>query len=173
MSLPDSLKDRYLTIVDPSRGPANAEVSAQSREQFFIMAIEIWQESPLFGVGPRGFAYASGTGVQSHSLYAETLSELGILGAIALAVLISGLFGNLREAKSLFQQSAQNSDDRFCFLTVNATWIATLLLLFMGLGGHNLFRFTWLWYGAFSALAVRFLREAHAEHSANYGTLAR
>ncbi len=39
---------------------------------------------------------------------------------------------------------------------------AVLLLLFLGIGGHNLFRFTWLWYAAFSALALRFLQDETA-----------
>jgi hypothetical protein len=35
----------------------------------------------------------------------------------------------------------------------SAVGVSVLLLLFMGNFGHNLFRFTWLWYGGFLIIA--------------------
>jgi O-antigen ligase len=158
-NLSDNLRERYMTLIDPSRGPANAEESAESRKDFFFKAIDIWKENPIFGVGPRGFAYASGTGMQSHSLYAETMSELGAVGIVAVLFLIVGFFRNYFDARYLVQTSANTPETRFQYMVVAATAITILLLLFLGFAGHNLFRFTWLWYAAFSALALRFLQE--------------
>jgi len=172
VNLSSDLQNRYLSLIDPSRGPANAQESADSRERFFFMALDIWKENPLFGVGPRGFAYASGTGAQSHSLYAETISELGLLGMVAVVTLVVGFYRNYRDARALYQSAEPTADVMFCYRTVLATGLAVLLLLFLGLGGHNLFRFTWLWYAAFSALALRFLRESVAEQASDEVALA-
>jgi O-antigen ligase len=165
VNLSEDLQNRYLTLIDPSRGPANAQESADSRERFFFMALDIWKENPLFGVGPRGFAYASGTGMQSHSLYAETISELGLLGIVAVATLVGGFYLNFREARKLHQIAEPTINVLFLYRTVLAIGIAVLLLLFLGLAEHNLIRYTWLWYAAFSALALKFLHEAVAEQA--------
>ena len=39
------------------------------------------------------------------------------------------------------------------FTLPSSVGVAVLLLLFMGNFGHNLFRFTWLWYGGFLIIA--------------------
>jgi membrane-bound metal-dependent hydrolase YbcI (DUF457 family) len=40
-----------------------------------------------------------------------------------------------------------------------AVAVSLFLLLFMGFFGHNLFRFTWLWYGGFLLVAVHCLKQ--------------
>jgi O-antigen ligase len=165
VNLSEDLQNRYLSLIDPSRGPANAQESADSRERFFFMALDIWKENPLFGVGPRGFAYASGTGMQSHSLYAETISELGLIGIVAVVTLLVGFYKNYREVRRLYQTAEPTTDVIFLYRTLLAIGMAVILLLFLGLGGHNLFRFTWLWYAAFSALALKFLHETVSEQA--------
>lgn len=159
LSLSENLQNRYLTLIDPSRGPANAQVSGDSRLQFFWMAVDIWKANPVFGVGPGCFSRASGTGMQAHTLYGQTVSELGTVGAIALLALVVCYLANYREGRRLYRCVVPTDDARFCYYVLLATAIAIAQLLFFGLGGHNLFRFTWLWYGAFAALALKFLRE--------------
>ena len=39
------------------------------------------------------------------------------------------------------------------FTLPSSVGVAVFLLLFMGNFGHNLFRFTWLWYGGFLIIA--------------------
>jgi hypothetical protein len=41
--------------------------------------------------------------------------------------------------------------------------LTVLLLLLMGLGGHNLYRYTWLWFGAFQAIALDCMRRSAPE----------
>ena len=106
--LSDNLRNRYLTLIDPSLGPTNAQVSAQSRQIFFWMAVDLWKDNPVFGVGPGGFAVASHTKMQSHSLYAQTISELGTVGAIALLLLIGCFAANFFQARRLYR--AQKGD---------------------------------------------------------------
>jgi len=158
MSLSLELQDRYLTLIDPSHGPANAEASAESRMVFYHMAVDIWKKHPIFGVGPGCFSVESGTGMQSHTLYAQTISNLGIVGVFALLVFVLCYLNNFREGHKLYKSLLSTKDTKFLYFLLVATTIGLFQLLFLGLAGHNFFRFTWLWFGAFSALAVKFLR---------------
>lgn len=152
------LQNRYLSLFDSSRGPVNAEQSADSRVEFFLMALELWKDNFMLGVGPGGFSSASGTGMQSHSLYAQTISNLGMVGVLAMLILITGFFRNFFEGKMNYRSVMSPSNNmKFCYFVLMATTVGVLQLLFLGLGGHNLFRYNWLWYGAFSALALKFM----------------
>ena len=159
LNLGDELRNRYTTLIDPSVGPHNAQSSADSREVFFWKAVDIWKENPIFGVGPHCFGIASGTKMQAHSLYAQTLSELGSLGVLALVSLVLCYFLNYFEARRIYRAVPFPHEALFCYRVVQATAIIVLQLLFLGVGGHNLFRFTWLWNAAFAALALRFLKD--------------
>ena len=102
-NLSDNLRNRYLTLIDPSRGPANAQVSAESREVFFSMAVDIWQEHPVFGVGPEGFGSESGTGMQSHSLYAKTICGIGHGGRDCCVCVSGWIFHKLPDSLPALQ----------------------------------------------------------------------
>ncbi len=68
LSLREDLKNRYLTLIDPSYGPANAQASAEGRTQGFWDGINLWQEHLLTGVGPGCHGIAMGHGMQAHNL---------------------------------------------------------------------------------------------------------
>ncbi len=157
-SLSARLQNRYLTLIDPSLGPKNAQASADSREVFFWIGVEIWKKHPVFGVGPGCFAIVAGTELQAHSLYGQTISELGTVGVIALVALIVCYLWNYFEARRVYRAIPPPNDALFCYRVVAATAVTLLQLLFFGLGGHNLFRFVWIWYAAFAALALGFLK---------------
>ena len=159
VSLSENLQNRYLTLIDPSRGPANAEASAESRLTFFWLAVDIWKENPIFGIGPGCFQIVNPVGLQAHNLYGQTMSELGTVGVVALLVMVGCYVENYREGRRLYRGIPPTDDATFCYRVVLATAIALGQLLFFGLAGHNLLRFTWLWYGAFAAIAIRLLRE--------------
>ena len=57
---PPTASDRYLTMIDPAYGPANAQQSAESRWQGWHDGVRLWQENPLLGVGPGAFGLARG-----------------------------------------------------------------------------------------------------------------
>ena len=58
--LPQDLRTRYETIIDPSVGPKNAQESASGRFAGLVYGFEAWQQNPLLGYGPNGFKYATG-----------------------------------------------------------------------------------------------------------------
>ncbi len=158
INLRPDLQDRYITLIDPSQGPQNAEESAEGRTKSFWDGMHSFAENPLFGAG-RG-SYLAKTGFQTHNLYNEAMGELGIFG---LAVLIGFgwcFFANYREARQLFQPSEIN--EVFLYRVCLAALLSCVLLFLIGWGAHNLGRYNWLWFGAFSGLAVHFLRQCEA-----------
>jgi O-antigen ligase len=173
VALPEDLQNRYMTILDSSRGPENAKVSGDGRIEGFLWGIYVWQHSPLLGHGPSAFGYVTNRGGQAHNLYGQVLSELGALGAFALVLLVFCFWLNWRETRRL--ASGEGSSNDFVYQLSRAIMINVVLLLVMGWGGHNLFRYNWQWYAAFSAIAVHCLRRRaevardHAYQEAYYG----
>lgn len=164
-ALPDHLKNRFLTIIDPSYGPSNATTSRDSRLLFFQLGMQLWQDHPIAGVGPGAFAQAAGTGLQAHVLYAQTPAELGTLGVVALALVVFCFWLNAREVRRLYREHPWWEQD-FTYQVARSGWLAVVLLLFMGIGGHNLYRYNWLWFGAFQLAALGIARRRAAAEAA-------
>ncbi len=156
VALPGYLQNRFLTIIDPSVGPANAQASAQGRLIGFFDGLALWERNPLLGVGPGSFLHATGKGYNPHNLYGQVLGEMGTLGVLALAGLLAAFWANTREARRLRVPARGGTD--FSGEVVRAVGLAVLLLLLQGMGGHNLYRYNWLWLAAFQAVALRCLR---------------
>ncbi|HXG11936.1 MAG TPA: O-antigen ligase family protein [Gemmataceae bacterium] len=151
-ALPPSLQNRFETIINPAVGPANAQASAQGRLDGLMVGLRLWEENPLTGCGPGAWRPASGRTVESHNLYGQVLGETGTLGALAFGGILLGLWANLRRVKQVSRLRPEWAGD-FPFELARAVGLAVLLLLFLGNFGHNLFRYTWLWYGGFLIIA--------------------
>jgi O-antigen ligase len=155
MMLPEDRQNRFLTLIDPTKGPKSAQESAEGRTHGFINGLKLWRENPLFGVGPGQTGKSTGEGTQAHNLYGQVLGELGTFGAAAFLMVIVSYVKNWWEIRKLIR--AAPSTNPFLNALSDAIMAAILLLLLMGWGGHNLFRYTWLWYGAFQAIALQCL----------------
>jgi O-antigen ligase len=155
--LPEDLRTRYETIIDPSVGPKNAQESASGRLDGLIFGFEAWQQSPLLGYGPGGFKYVTNREGGAHNLYGQTLSETGALGALGLAGLVLCFWLNAREARR-FHRRNPDEPRTFAFHAARAVALCVILLLFLGMAGHNLFRFYWIWFAAFQAVALHCIR---------------
>ncbi|HVS37578.1 MAG TPA: O-antigen ligase family protein [Gemmataceae bacterium] len=160
-SLPQDLRTRYETIIDPSVGPKNAQESASGRLDGLIYGFEAWQQSPLLGYGPGGFKYVTGREGGAHNLYGQTLAETGALGALGLTGLVFCFWRNAREA-SRFHRSNPDQPRNFASHAARAVGLCVILLLFLGMAGHNLFRFYWIWFAAFQTVALHCLRRRAA-----------
>jgi O-antigen ligase len=154
--LPAELHNRFLTIVDPSVGPASAEQSAEGRMQGFWDGIGVWSRSPITGFGPNSFAKAAGHGFQAHNLYGQTLGELGLVGVVALLVMLLAFALNAMEVRRIARNHGWK--EAFPVHLSRAVSLAVLLMLVMGIGSHNLYRYTWMWFGAFQGIALHCLR---------------
>lgn len=152
VALPESLQTRFETIVNPEVGPKNAQESGEGRIEGFVKGFELWSANPLTGVGPGAWRPATRSKIESHNLYGQLVGETGALGLFAFLAVLGCFWANLRavrRARRLFPES-QND---LVFQLSTAVGVGVFLLLFMGNFGHNLFRFTWLWYGGFLIIA--------------------
>jgi len=154
--LPAELHARFRTLVDPSAGPANAQESAEGRTKGIVDGLRLWGRSPVTGFGPNSFGKAAGHGFQAHNLYGQTLGELGGLGAIALSVMLLAFALNAAEMRRLVREHGWK--EAFPARLSRAVSLSVLLMLVMGLGSHNLYRYTWMWFGAFQGIALHCLR---------------
>jgi O-antigen ligase len=162
LAFPAELKDRFRTIVDKSAGPMSAQVSAEGRGEGFWLGLKLMQRHPAAGVGPGAWRPATGRSIDSHNLYGQVLGELGIPGTASFLVVLLLLRRNIRIVKRAYKEAAWPRD--FLYALADATGISLVLLLFLGLASHNLFRHNWLWYGAFMIAARQCieLRQARA-----------
>jgi hypothetical protein len=153
--LPDELKNRFHTIIDPSVGPANAQESGQGRVRGFFIGLDLWQRFPVSGVGPGAWRPASGTKIESHSLYGQLLGELGTLGLLAFALMLAAIVQSLRKLFRLLREESPVPSADPVYHLAQAIALSTALLLLMGLFGHNLYRYNYVWYCAFLSVLVR------------------
>jgi hypothetical protein len=155
ISLPEDLHNRFITLVDSSAGPESAKVSADSRFEFFELGMEIFKNNIIFGLGPDRFRHVNPAGLASHMVYTQALANHGLFGLVALLGFAYAYIGNYFDSRRIYVENKTDEDQKFLHYLTIATTIACLQLFFFGLGGHNFYRWTWLWYGAFSAIALR------------------
>jgi tetratricopeptide (TPR) repeat protein len=82
----------------PGAGTQRLTSLHTSRSDAYRVALDEWKSAPIFGVGSGGFQagwyrlrrVAEST-QNAHSLYLETLAELGLIGALLLAVFIGAI----------------------------------------------------------------------------------
>jgi O-antigen ligase len=154
VNLRADLQERYMTLIDPSRGPKNAEASAEGRTKSFWDGMHSFAENPLFGAGLD--SYRARRGGPTHNLYNQAMGELGVFGLLVLIGFARCFVANYREARRLVHE--EGSDEQFLYRVCQAGLLACLLLFFLGWGSHNLARYNWLWFGAFTGIAVQRLR---------------
>jgi O-antigen ligase len=148
VALPPSLQNRFETIVNPEVGPANAKESGEGRIDGLLNGLTLWSRNPISGIGPGAWRPATGSTIESHNLYGQILGETGTLGAMAFAAVIGCFVMNLLWVRKVRKAYPEWGSD-FVFQVPSAVATSLFLLLFMGNFGHNLFRFSWLWYGGF------------------------
>lgn len=162
--LPDMYKTRFETLFDDSINETATE-SAQSRWQHFKWGIQLYLDRPIAGWGPGNAPVVvrkvlrQSEGLQLHNLTAQLLTETGTLGAIALIILLVVFYRTQSRTIWLSQHSYESTDFivNISIASVNVMW----LMLFQGLSGHNLYRYTWFWIAAVLALAEYFTIREH------------
>jgi O-antigen ligase len=159
MTLPEEQKNRIKTIWDPSIN-TSAEEAKQGRFDAIRAALEIFKQYPITGVGPGNFIlyrtqYVDGVKLDPHNLIGQMLAETGLLGAGAFVFVVAATLINVRMTRSMARGQSESN-----LLVLESLVVAcrdSIILLFVGgLSGHNLYRFNWLWLGAFCSLAAEF-----------------
>jgi len=142
------MQTRFETIINPEVGPANAQSSAMDRIEGLKIGLQLFEKNPVTGIGPCAWKPATRRELESHNLYGELLGEMGTLGAITFLGVLAGFAVNWWRIRKAYQQHPEWGPD-FLFHVNGAIALAVVLLLFEGNFGHNLFRYSWLWYGGF------------------------
>jgi O-antigen ligase len=151
-ALPEALQNRFETIVNPEVGPANARESANNRLEGLEIGFKLWAQYPATGCGPGAWKPATGRKIESHNLYGQLVGETGTLGLLAFSAILLGFVVNLYQVRRSYREHREWGRD-FLFHVTGAISFALFLLLFEGNFGHNLFRYSWLWYGGFLIIA--------------------
>jgi O-antigen ligase len=135
---PGQYKDRFASSVDFT-SQSGAARSAQGRVQGLVNGIRMMIDRPFLGVGVGQYPVA---------LRGQLMGDLGLLGTIAFVVWIAALF------KSLGKLKRHYAADVFMRNMILALRVQLLCLLFMGLGGHNLYRYNWFFISALTAVML-------------------
>jgi hypothetical protein len=160
--LPEDLQLRYETIVNPAVGPENAEASTEGRLLGLLNGLALWGRYPLSGCGPGAWLPATGSDIESHQLIGQIIGEMGTLGVLTFGALVLTLFYNVRAIRAACRANPQPPPD-FLYYMAGAVGMSLVLLLFEGMGGHNLYRYNWLWYSAFLVCARYAVQQRSAE----------
>jgi O-antigen ligase len=157
-AMPDQYQQRFLSIanMDTTNDETGAATSARSRIEFLVYAFEMMLQRPAFGYGMGNFgtvmATVYGQGwLQAHTLPGQIMSEMGLTGIIAFGAWIIILFLHLKRMRKYFA----GTDNKFMLNMTLAMKTGLLMMLFMGLGGHNLFRYNWYIFSAIIVLMMR------------------
>jgi O-antigen ligase len=156
--LPADTKERLETIWNPKAGPASAHQSAEGRVQGFEAGMKMFDRFPYFGVGPGNFVpyrvrYLDGVPSEAHNLVGQILGETGLISAITFIGLIAVALLNAGKTIRLANRWPHDPTIQVLGRVARASREVILLLLFDGIFGHNLFRFSWLWMAAFALLS--------------------
>jgi hypothetical protein len=166
--LPPSLQNRFETIINPSVGPKNAKESADGRLEGLLVGVDLLQRFPLSGCGPGAWKPSTGRELESHNLYGQVMGEMGLLGVATFSFVVLAFAYNVRRIARLYRMHPDWSADFLAHMG-RASGFVLVLLLFQGIAGHNLFRFSWLWFGAFLVIARHCVEQrARAAHEQQY-----
>jgi hypothetical protein len=161
MVMPESLQDRYRTIWDPSVSE-QANANMHGRTVGFYDGMNNWANYPLFGVGPGQHGTAIGGRFQAHNLPGQVAGETGTLGVMTFLFMLScfginhmSIWGNYK----YLQEKNLGKEGLYCWRVSIAVMYAVVMILFQGIGLHNGYRFPWVWFGAFQALATMIMQE--------------
>ncbi|HBT77955.1 MAG TPA: hypothetical protein DEB39_13765 [Planctomycetaceae bacterium] len=164
-SMNENLKDRYRTIWNPSSNKGATD-SALGRVEGFWGGIRNFENSPIWGIGPECHPFTTPTKLQTHQLYGQIIGELGLIGIFAFLSLLGAILFNhweIIQLRKTLRDVGREKDADYCYRVSGGVVITVFLLLLLGLGGHNMLRYTWVWYAAFQGIAVSILREKVAK----------
>jgi len=162
--MPEEKQIRIRTLWDENAGPANAHESAEGRKEGFVVSWKMFRQSPWTGVGAGGknfIGYRLFNGIdeagresatQAHNLYGEVLAEFGVGGALCLIGLIASVLGCCVRARNRLTE--RGITDSFLASLAGAIAVCLMLLLLLGLGGHNFYRPLWLWLAAWAGVLL-------------------
>jgi|CXWL01.1.fsa_nt_gi O-antigen ligase len=165
---PEAYKNQFLTIGTAGnviQGEESDDGSMNDRWEIITDAVAIFLDHPILGVGVDAFMAARGERFDrwqdTHNLYLQVLTNIGIIGAVAFLMLLYRIFDSLNKAKQVLTLNRSNST---LWLESLASAVGAFLgaRLIVGMFGMDLYENYW-WLAA--GLAGVLLRLAQAGES--------
>jgi hypothetical protein len=156
--MPATYQTRFETILFPEVGPANAQTSAQGRIEGLLMGFRLWDQYPATGCGPGAWIPAARTKLESHNMVGQLVGEMGTLGVITFSGVLLCLWLNLRRVRLAYRRHPEWGED-FPRVLARSLGVAILLLLLLGMFGHNLYRFSWVWDAGFLVITYHCVQQ--------------
>jgi O-antigen ligase len=167
---PDQYVERFSTIFranDLENDVHGAAYSAQGRIKGLLIGLEILLKRPLTGVGMACFGTYNyenyGTWLQAHNLIGQLTGELGLLGVFAFGYLIYLMFSNIKRIRKYL--SRKHEENSLNYNIATACMIALCMLFFLGLFGHNLYRFNWYLIASYIAIIAKLEFRSESQHN--------
>ncbi len=158
VNMPSMVINRFMTMIDPSAGPANAQTSAMGRVAGLMAGLKVWRDNPGLGTGPSSFIVSSGLGFQAHNLLGQLVGDLGTAGLVTFLSITLCCFWNLVRAREWLRQRPELKNT-LAYRVLLATLLILVLQVIYGAGGHNLYRYQWYWAAGFNVVALECLRQ--------------
>jgi len=156
--MPAQYQQRFesITNLNTEDDVTGAATSAESRLVFLGYAFNMFLDKPLFGYGLGNFSIAMGmlyhsAWLQAHTLPGQLISEMGLAGTLTFGMWIIFLFSNIRKLRRYFLLSGNTFMLNMTIAMKTHLW----LMFFMGLGGHNLYRYNWFIISAVLVLLLK------------------
>lgn len=161
IGMPDEKQERIRSIWDDSAGPQNAHSSSDGRKTGFLAGWEMFKRAPLTGIGAGRDNFVEyrrnnldGIAEQSHNLYAQILGEFGVGGAILFTGLVISIWRCCNRVRTYNHNLEFTETYRFFSGLSMSILASVLLMLILGLAGHNFYRPLWLWLAAWTGSLV-------------------
>jgi hypothetical protein len=165
--LPNEQRSRISTIWDTSIDES-ATASAQGRVEGLVAGLRMFRHFPVLGVGPGCFlgyriSNLDGVPLVAHNLAGQVLGETGIVGALGFVLLVGAALVNVRRVRNIARE-CPGKTVRVLGDIARACRDVIILAMVDGMSGSTLYRYNWLWLGAFCALAFQFADSLYREH---------
>ena len=164
ITTPPQYKQQFLTLQEAPhvvRDDANID-SMATRWQIIKDAWTIFLDHPILGVGIDAFMTVRGMRFDrwqdTHNLYLQVLTNLGIVGGFAFVLVLYHIFKNLRLAERLIVQCPA-AERQWLHMAARAMTVFLVARLIVGMFGMDLYENYWWLAGGLSVAVLRIARK--------------
>lgn len=143
--------------------------STEGRLVRVIHGIEMVRKGNIVGVGPGCYILASskyfGHTMMAHNLYGELIGDLGIPGTLTWVFFIKAVLSRLNTIRRKAHKELNEPASIWYYLALGLL-LSMLVRLFVGLGSHGIYFFSWYVFGILTVHIARFSRATpHVENN--------
>jgi putative inorganic carbon (hco3(-)) transporter len=176
--VPDTFFARLETLTSTNPTQINAELSLRSRLSAQVVAINMFIDHPILGVGYANYPVYSrqyaqrlklgvyGASIEPHNLYLEIAAETGLVGLVVFGLLLFWVFIGLRRARAIYQRLGMKREAELALAYIFGLLGYLTAALFI----HGAYpRFFWLLIGIAFAIYQVAMNENAVTSEARHG----